>query len=54
MDVTLETEEGGESSPNSHQNERDPEHVQGLDCMVEGRLIKIDWYYLYEQDASSF
>jgi len=22
--------------------------------MVEGRLIRIVWYYLYQQDASSF
>jgi hypothetical protein len=28
--------------------------VQVWDCMVEGRLIRIDGYYLYQQDASSF
>ena len=38
----------------SHPNERDPEAVQVWDCMVEGRLIRIDGYYLYQQDASSF
>jgi len=37
----------------SHRNERDPEAVQVWDCMVEGRLIRIGWYYLYQQDASS-
>ena len=38
----------------SHRNERDLEAVQVSDCMVEGRLIRIDGYYLYQQDASSF
>jgi hypothetical protein len=38
----------------SHRNERDPEAMQVWDYMVEGRLIKIVWYYLYQQDASSF
>jgi hypothetical protein len=38
----------------SHRNERDPEAIEVWDCMVEGRLIKIVWYYLYQQDASSF
>jgi hypothetical protein len=38
----------------SHRNERDPKVVQVWDCMVEGRLVRIVWYYLYQQDASSF
>jgi len=38
----------------SHWNKRDPEEVQVWDCMVEGRLIRIVWCYLYQQDASSF
>ena len=39
---------------NSHRNERDPKIVQACDCMVEGMLIRINWYYLYQQDTSSF
>jgi hypothetical protein len=39
------------SQTESHQNERDHEAMQGYDCMVEGRLIRIVWYYLYQQDA---
>jgi len=38
----------------SHRNERDPEAVHVWGCMVEGRLIRIVWYYLYQQDTSSF
>jgi hypothetical protein len=38
----------------SHRNERDHEAVQVWDCMVEGSLIRIVGYYLYQQDASSF
>jgi len=38
----------------SHWNERVPKAVQVWDCIVEGRLIRIVWYYLYQQDASSF
>jgi len=38
----------------SHRNERDPEAMKVLDDMVEGRLIRIVWYYLYQQDSSSF
>jgi len=60
--VTPEADEGGEWSGScmllgkteSHRNERDPEAVQVWDCMVEERLIRIVWYYLYQQDASSF
>ena len=40
--------------PNPHRNERDPETVQVWDCVIEGRLIRIVWYYSYQQDASSF
>jgi hypothetical protein len=36
--------EASRQKPNSHRNERDPEAVQVWDCMVEGRLIKIDGY----------
>ncbi|KEH37405.1 hypothetical protein MTR_2g438670 [Medicago truncatula] len=35
-----------------HQNERDPEAVEV--CIVEGTLIGIVWYYLYQQHTSSF
>ena len=38
----------------SHQNERDLEAMQVWDIMVEERLIRIGWYYLYQQDTSSF
>jgi len=38
----------------SHRNERDLVAVQVCDCMDEGILIRIVWYYLYQQDASSF
>jgi len=38
----------------SHRSERDPETVQVWDCMAEGRLRRIVWYYLYQQDAYSF
>lgn len=47
MDVTLEAENGREWPPNSHWNERVLEVVHVWDCMVEGRLININWYYLY-------
>jgi hypothetical protein len=55
--VTPEANEGGEWSGSwkllgkteSHHNERDPEAVQVWDCMVEGRLIRIVWYYLYQK-----
>ena len=40
--------------PNSHRNERDPKAVQLWDCVIEGKLIRINWYYLYQQDALSF
>lgn len=53
MDIKLEVEEDGEWSPNSHLNGRDLEAMQGWNCMVEGRLIRIDSYHLYKKDAYS-
>ena len=60
--VTHEADDGKEWSDSwqllgkiqSHWNGRDPETVQTCDCIIEGRLIWIVWYYLYQQDASSF
>lgn len=65
FDVTSETEEGGvavtpegeddrEWSPKLTSEWEDPEAVQVWDCIVEGRLIRIDWCYLYQQDTSYF
>ena len=60
--VTLEAYEGGEcfgswqllGKTESHQNEKDLEAMHVWDCMVEGMLIRIVWYYLYQHDASYF
>jgi hypothetical protein len=38
----------------SHSNERDVEVVQVLDCMIEARLTRIDWYYLHTNKCILF
>ncbi|AES89939.1 hypothetical protein MTR_4g081990 [Medicago truncatula] len=38
----------------SHRNKRDYEVMHVWDCMVEGRLIRIVRYYLYQQDSGCY
>jgi len=42
------------SQTESHWNERDLEATQGHECMVEGRLIRIVWYCIYQQDTLAY
>jgi hypothetical protein len=54
QDMTMSDSRQLLGEPNSHQNERVLETMQVWGCMVKGRLIRIVWYYLYQNDAILF